>query len=57
VVGGVLLVLAGLWVVAAGPLFHRLWLDYVGVMMLLIGGYLSRLGHKGINGQSGRHHM
>jgi hypothetical protein len=49
-VGGVLLVLAGVWVVAAGPLFHRLWLDFIGVAMLIIGGYISPLGSKGING-------
>lgn len=38
------LVRAGLWLVAAGPLFHRWWLDIIGVVMLVLGGYLSRLG-------------
>ena len=33
--GGLLLVLAGLWVVAAGPLFHRSWLDVIWVAMLI----------------------
>jgi hypothetical protein len=56
-VGGVLLVLAGVWVVVAGPLFHRLWLDFIGVTMLIIGGYLSWLGLKGIKGWPRRHHM
>ena len=32
--GGLLLVLAGVWVVVAGPLFHRLWLGIVGSAML-----------------------
>ena len=50
--GGLLLVLAGVWVVVAGPLFHRLWLDIVGIPMLIIGGYLSRLGLKGLSRRS-----
>jgi hypothetical protein len=45
---GLLLVLAGVWVVVAGPLFHRLWLDIIGIAMLALGSYLSRLGLKGL---------
>jgi hypothetical protein len=56
-VGGVLLLLAGVWVVAAGPLFHRLWLEFIGAAMLIIGGHISRLGSKGINGRPVRHHL
>ena len=46
--GGLLLVLAGVWVVVAGPLFHRLWLDLIGLAMLVLGGYLSHLGLTGL---------
>jgi|BarGraNGADG00212_1021973.scaffolds.fasta_scaffold61436_2 hypothetical protein len=46
--GGLLLVLAGVWVVVAGPLFHRLWLDIIGAAMLVLGGYLSCLGLTGL---------
>ena len=42
--GGLLLVLAGVWVVVAGPLFHHLWLDLIGLAMLILGGYLFHLG-------------
>ncbi len=48
VFGGLLLVLAGLWVVAAGRLYHRLWLDIIGAAVLVLGGYLSRLGLTGL---------
>jgi hypothetical protein len=44
VFGGLLLVLAGVWLIVAGPLFQRLWLDIIGVSMLILGGYLSCLG-------------
>ena len=56
-VGGLLLVLAGVWVVVAGSLFHRLWLDSIGVAMLVLGGYLSRLGLKGARARPRRHRM
>ncbi len=46
--GGLLLVLAGVWLVVAGPLFHRLWLDPLGLAMLVLGGYLSHLGSTGL---------
>jgi hypothetical protein len=46
--GGLVLTLAGVWVVVAGPLFHRLWLDIVGAAMLVLGGYLMLLGWKGL---------
>jgi len=46
--GGLLLILAGVWVVVAGPLFHRFWLDIIGVAMLVLGGHLSRLGLTGL---------
>jgi hypothetical protein len=42
--GGLMLVLAGVWFIVAGPLFQRLWLDIIGVVMLVLGGYLARLG-------------
>ena len=42
--GGLLLVLAGVWLVVAGPLFHRLWLDIIGAILLILGGYLIRIG-------------
>jgi len=42
--GGLLLVLAGVWVVVAGPLFHHLWLDLIGLAMLILGDYLFHLG-------------
>jgi hypothetical protein len=45
--GGLLLVLAGVWLVVAGPLFHRLWLDIIGVVLLALGGYLFSVGVKG----------
>jgi hypothetical protein len=54
-VGGLLLVLAGVWVVVAGSLFHRLWLDIIGIAMLVIGAYLSRLGMKGVRQRPRRH--
>lgn len=47
--GGLLLVLAGVWLVVAGPLFDRLWLDLIGLAMLVLGGYLSHLGSKGLH--------
>jgi hypothetical protein len=43
------LILAGVWVVIAGPLFHRLWLDVVGAAMLALGGYLMHLGWTGLH--------
>ena len=46
--GGLLLALAGVWVVVAGPLFHQLWLDIIGAAMLGLGGYLSCLGLAGL---------
>ena len=46
--GGMLLVLAGVWLVVAGPLFHRLWLDPIGLAMLVLGGYLAHLGSTGL---------
>jgi hypothetical protein len=46
--GGLLLVLAGVWVVVAGPLFHRLWLDLIGTAMLVLGGYLFHRGSTGL---------
>jgi len=42
--GGLLLALAGVWLVVAGPLFHRLWLDIIGAILLILGGYLIRIG-------------
>jgi hypothetical protein len=54
-VGGLLLVLAGVWVVVAGSLYNRLWLDIIGVAMLVLGGYLSRLGIKGVRERPRRH--
>jgi hypothetical protein len=42
--GGLLLVLAGVWLVVAGPLFHRLWLVVIGAILLVLGGYLIRIG-------------
>jgi hypothetical protein len=57
VLGGLLLVLAGVWVVVAGPLFHRLWLDVIGAAMLILGSYILGLGLKGLNGRPGRHHL
>jgi hypothetical protein len=48
VFGGLLLVLAGVWVVVAGPLFHRLWLDLIGAVMLVLGGYVFHLGLTGV---------
>ena len=47
--GGLLLVLAGMWLVVAGPLFHRLWLDIVGAILLVLGGYLFGIGFKGLH--------
>lgn len=46
--GGLLLVLAGVWVVVAGPLYHRMWLDLIGSAMLVLGGYLFHLGLTGL---------
>ena len=46
--GGLLLVLAGVWLVVAGPLFHRLWLGPIGLSMPVLGGYLSHLGSTGL---------
>jgi hypothetical protein len=46
--GGLLLLLAGVWLVVAGPLFHRLWLDIIGVVLLALGGYLFSVGVKGL---------
>jgi hypothetical protein len=57
VVGGLLLVLAGVWVVVAGPLFHRLWLDVIGAAILILGSYILGLGLKSFSGRSGRHRM
>ena len=45
--GGLLLVLAGVWLVIAGPLYHRLWLDIIGATLLVLGGYLFSIGAKG----------
>jgi len=56
-VGGLLVLLAGVWVVVAGPLFHQLWLDVIGAAMLILGSYILGLGFKGINERPGRHHM
>ena len=58
--GGLLLVLAGVWVVVAGPLYHQLWLEIVGLAMLVLGAYLMRLGLNGLRHSprhpvSGRH--
>jgi hypothetical protein len=47
--GGLLLVLAGVWLVIAGPLFHRLWLDIVGAILLVLGGYVFSVGAKGLH--------
>ena len=52
--GGLLLVLAGVWVVVAGPLYHQLWLEIVGAAMLVLGAYLMRLGFNRLR-QSPRH--
>ena len=46
--GGLLLVLAGLWLVVAGPLFRRLWLDIIGAILPALGGYLFGIGIKGL---------
>ena len=43
-IGGLLLVLVGTWLVVAGPLFHRLWLDIIGAVLLVLGGYLISIG-------------
>jgi hypothetical protein len=51
--GGLLLVLAGVWVVVAGPLFHRLWLEIFGLAMLVLGGYLFHLGLTGLRHATG----
>jgi hypothetical protein len=45
--GGLLLVLTGVWLVVAGPLFQRLWLEIVGPSLLILGGYLFHLGLAG----------
>jgi hypothetical protein len=42
--GGLLLVLAGIWLVIAGPLFQRLWLDIFGVILVVLGGYVFSVG-------------
>jgi hypothetical protein len=42
--GGLLLVLTGVWLVVAGPLVHQLWLDISGAILLILGGYLMRIG-------------
>ena len=47
--GGLLLVLAGVWLVVAGPLFHRLWLDIIGAILLILGSYLFSIGAKGLH--------
>jgi hypothetical protein len=49
--GGLLLGLAGIWVVIAGPLYNRLWLVLIGLAMVLLGSYLTRLGIKGLRQQ------
>lgn len=46
--GALVLALAGIWLVVAGPLFHRLWLDVVGAILLALGGYLVSVGTKGL---------
>jgi len=46
--GGLLLVLAGAWLVVAGPLFHRLWLDIIGAILLVLGAILFSIGVKGL---------
>jgi hypothetical protein len=52
--GGLLLVLAGVWLVVAGPMFHRLWLEIFGPAMLLLGGYLLHLGWTGLQHATGK---
>lgn len=47
--GGLLLVLAGVWLVVAGPLFHRLWLEIIGAILLALGGYLVGIGVRGLH--------
>lgn len=47
--GGLLLVLAGVWLVVAGPLFHRLWLDIIGAILLVLGGYLFSIGVRNLH--------
>jgi hypothetical protein len=47
--GGLLIVFAGVWLVVAGPLFHRLWLDIIGAILLVLGGYLFSIGAKALH--------
>jgi len=47
--GGALLMLAGVWIWVAGPLFDQKWLDIVGPAMVALGGYLLLLGLKGMH--------
>jgi hypothetical protein len=49
---GLLLILAGIWLVVAGPLFHRLWLDIIGVILLILGGFLFSIGVKSLHASS-----
>jgi hypothetical protein len=46
--GGIAVMLAGVWVVVAGPLYQRMWLVIVGLPMLLLGGYLVWVGWDGL---------
>jgi hypothetical protein len=47
--GGLLLVVAGVWLVVAGPLFHRLWLAIIGAILLVLGGYLFSIGVRSLH--------
>ena len=47
--GGLLLVCAGVWLVVAGPLFHRLWLAIIGAILLVLGGYLFSIGVRSLH--------
>jgi hypothetical protein len=47
--GGLLLTLAGVWLVVAGPLLHRLWLDIIGAILLVLGGYLFSIGVRNLH--------
>ncbi len=46
---GLLLVLAGIWLVIAGPLFDRRSLDIVGAILLGLGIYLSSIGVRALH--------
>jgi hypothetical protein len=47
VFGGLLLVFAGVWLVIAGPPFHRLWRGIHGAILLVLGSCVFRIGIKG----------